>query len=45
MEKDAAKVVCRNWTVVTVNQEGWRKLLKEADDHPGLLCLWDGMGM
>jgi len=29
-EEDAAKLGCRNWTVVALNREGWRKLLKEA---------------
>jgi len=36
MKEDAAKLGCRNWTVVTLNWEGWRKLLKEAEAHPGL---------
>jgi len=36
VKEDAAKVVCRNWTVVALNREGWRKLLKEAEAHPGL---------
>ena len=34
--EDTAKLGCRNWTVVAVNREGWRKLLKEAEVHPGL---------
>jgi len=33
---DAAKLGCRNWTVVALNREGWRKLLKEAEVHSGL---------
>ena len=33
---DTAKLGCRNWTVVTLNREGWGKLLKEAEAHPGL---------
>jgi len=36
VKEDAAKLGCRNWTVVTLNQEGWRKLLKEAKAHSGL---------
>jgi len=31
--------LCRNavnWTVVALNWEGWRKLLKEAEAHPRL---------
>ena len=32
---DAAKLGCRNWKVVALNREGWRKLLKEAKAHPG----------
>jgi len=35
VKEDAAKLGCRNWTVVTLNGEGWRKLLKEAEAHPG----------
>ena len=34
--KDAAKLGCRNWTVVALNREEWRKLLKEAEAHSGL---------
>jgi len=36
MKEDAAKLECRNWTVVALNQEGCRDLLKEAEAHPGL---------
>jgi len=36
VKENAAKLGCRNWTVVTLNREGWRKLLKEAEAHPGL---------
>jgi len=36
VKEDAAKLGCRNWIVVTLNWEGWRKLLKEAETHPGL---------
>jgi hypothetical protein len=36
VKDDAAKLGCRNWTVVTLNREGWRKLLREAKTHPGL---------
>ena len=34
--EDAAKLGCRNWTVVALNREGWRKFWKEADAHSGL---------
>jgi hypothetical protein len=34
VEEDIARLGCRNWTVVAVNREGWRKLLKEAETHP-----------
>jgi hypothetical protein len=36
VKEDAAKLWCRNWTVVALNQEGWRKLLKQAKAHPAL---------
>jgi hypothetical protein len=36
VKEDEAKLGCRNWTVVALNQEGWRKLLKEAAAHSGL---------
>jgi len=36
VKEDAAKLGCRNWTVAARNQKGWRKLLKEAEAHPGL---------
>jgi hypothetical protein len=36
VEGDVARLGCRNWTVVALNREGWRKLLKEAEAHPGL---------
>jgi hypothetical protein len=36
VKDDAAKLWYRNWTVVALNQEGWRKLLREAEAHPGL---------
>jgi len=35
VKEDAAKLGCRNWTVVALNREGWRKLL-EAEAHPRL---------
>jgi hypothetical protein len=34
--EDVARLGCRNWKVVALNREGWRKLLKEAEAHPGL---------
>ena len=34
VEVDAARLGCRNWTIVTLHWEGWRKLLKEAEGRP-----------
>jgi hypothetical protein len=34
--EDVARLGCRNWKVVALNREEWRKLLKEAEAHPGL---------
>jgi hypothetical protein len=34
--EDVARPGCRNWTIVALNQEGWRKLLNEAEAHPML---------
>jgi hypothetical protein len=34
--EDVARLGCRNWKVVALNLEGWRKLLKEAEAHPRL---------
>ena len=36
VKEDAAKLGCRNRTIVALNREGWRKLLTEAEVHPGL---------
>jgi hypothetical protein len=36
VEEDVARLRCRNWKVVALNREGWRKLLKVAEAHPGL---------
>jgi hypothetical protein len=36
MKEDVKRLRCRNWTVVALNWDGWRKLLKEAEAHPGL---------
>jgi hypothetical protein len=36
VEEDVARLECRNLKVVTLNWEGWRKLSKEAEAHPGL---------
>jgi hypothetical protein len=33
---DVARLGCINWKIVALNQEGWKKLLKEAKAHPGL---------
>jgi hypothetical protein len=37
---DVARLGCRNWKTVALNREGWRKLLKEAEAHPGLYRHW-----
>jgi hypothetical protein len=34
--EDVARLGCRNWTIVALNRERWRKLLKEAKAHPRL---------
>jgi hypothetical protein len=36
MVEDVARLGCRNWRIVALNWEVWRKLLKEAEVHPGL---------
>jgi len=36
VEGDVARLGCRNWKIVALNREGWRKLLKEAEAHHGL---------
>ena len=36
VEEDVARLGCRNWKIVAVNREGWERLLKEAEAHPGL---------
>jgi hypothetical protein len=36
VEEVVARPGCRNWKIVVLNQAGWRKLLKEAEAHPGL---------
>jgi hypothetical protein len=33
VEEDVARLGCRNWKIVALNREGWRKLLKEAEAH------------
>ena len=35
-EEDVARLGCRNWKIVALNWEGWKKLLKEAEAHPGM---------
>jgi len=35
VEEDVARLRCRNWKIVALNREGWKKLL-EAEAHPGL---------
>ena len=34
--EDVARLACRNWKVAALNCEGWKKLLQEAEAHPGL---------
>jgi len=36
VKEAGTKLGCRNWTIVALNREGWRKLLKEAEVHSGL---------
>ena len=36
VEEDVSRLGCRNWKIVALNREGWKKLLKEAEAHPGL---------
>jgi hypothetical protein len=36
VEEDVARLRSKNWKVAALNREGWRKLLKEAEAHPGL---------
>jgi hypothetical protein len=33
--KTVARLGCRNWTVFALKREGWRKLWKDAEAHPG----------
>jgi len=40
VEEDVARLGCRNWKIVVLNREGWRKLLKEPEAHLGLLRRW-----
>jgi hypothetical protein len=36
VKEGVEKLGFKNWTVVGLNREGWRKLLKEAEAHSGL---------
>jgi hypothetical protein len=36
VKEGVVKLGCRNLTAVSLNREGRRKLLKEAEAHPGL---------
>jgi hypothetical protein len=36
VEEDVSRLGCRNWKKVALNREGWRKLFKEEEVHPGL---------
>jgi hypothetical protein len=38
VEEDVARLGCRNWKIVALNREGWRKLLKEAEAHQGAVA-------
>jgi hypothetical protein len=33
---DVARLGCRNWKIAVLNRKRWKKLLKEAEAHPGL---------
>jgi hypothetical protein len=34
--EDVARLGYRNWKVVALNREGWRKILKEAEANLGV---------
>ena len=36
VEEDVVRLGCRNWKIVALNREGLKKLLREAEAHPGL---------
>jgi hypothetical protein len=36
VEEDVARLGCRNWKIAALHRKGWKKLLKEAEAHPGL---------
>ena len=36
VEKDVARLGCRNWKIVALNRERWKKLLKEVEAKPEL---------
>ena len=36
VEEDVARLGCRILKIVALNREGWKKLLKETEAHPGL---------
>jgi hypothetical protein len=36
VEEGVARLGCRNWKIVALNREGWKKLLMEAEARPGL---------
>jgi hypothetical protein len=36
VKEDVARLGCRNWTVVGLNREGWRKLFNGAEAYSGL---------
>jgi len=36
VKENVENLGCRNWTVAARNRKEWRKLLKEAEAHPGL---------
>jgi hypothetical protein len=36
VEEDVARLGCRNWKIAALNRKEWKKLLREAEAHPGL---------
>jgi hypothetical protein len=36
VEEDVERLERRNWRIAALNREEWRKLLKQAEAHPGL---------
>ena len=42
VKEEIVKLVWRNWTLVALNREGWRKLLKEAEATAGCSAVGNG---